>query len=433
MLKYMLSFAITVVFAAIAFGYQGPESHVIVGPYSTSMDNFHPIAPDAGIAGFIGPAGRGVSEEGSGNYVNPIFSQWASGYLNYIPAPASNPALIGNEQYAAFGGVPSIWRKPLKALGPVTGDNFHVCVLGDLFHVYRLPGESFDRFQIPLLDPSNPGYAANAALPETDPYKIQPGHITLFFDQPIVNGPGPDFAVFENGFISDYTIPGTGSIAGAIFAELAYVEVSTNGIDFIRFPSVSLMLPINANGLTDLNFGGTGAYGTIDPTNVYNVAGKHANAYGTASWGTPFNLKDVENAPNVLNGTVDINNINYIKVVDIPGNGFFKDSATILIDPNTIDPNTGLGGTYYTTDHGIHDAWLTWGSGGYDLEAIGAIEHIYGDADSDGDVDLIDFAKLATRWNKYGNWPQGDFDENGFVDLSDLLLLSENWLYKVSQ
>ncbi len=434
-----LLFAVITVWTAAAFGYQGPESHVIVGSYSTAMDNFHPTAPDAGVPGFVGPDGRGKCPPGPNdevlagetvNYVNPVFNQWATGFVNYIPAPAAEP-FIGQEAYAPYRGVPPMWRLPLKALGPVTGDNFDVCVLGDLFHKYQLPGETFDRFQIPLLDPNHPGYAANAALPESDPHKIQPGQITLTFSQPIHNGPGPDFVVFENGFISDYTLP-TGSVAGQIFAELAYVEVSTDGQTFVRFPSVSLTLPLDPNGLTDPSKGGTGAYGCIDPTNVYNLAGKHANAYGS-SWGTPFNLKDIANASAVLNGAVDINNINYIRIVDIPGNGFFKDMATSLIDPSTIDPNTGLGGSCYTQIHGIHDAWVTWGSGGFDLEAVGAIEQIYGDADSDGDVDLFDFARIAVRWNKYGNWPQGDFDENGFVDLNDLLLLSSNWLYKASQ
>lgn len=421
MLRCILSFSIVALFMGTAFGYQGEESHDFAGPYSTSMDNFHPTAPDAGIAGFIGPSGRGNSENDSGNYVNPVFNQWASSCLNYIPAPAAITAYIGNEQYAAYAGVPPIWRKPEEALGAVTGDNFHVCVLGDLF-----------MSQIAVLDPSNLDYAVNQALAFDDPYKIQPGQITLMFDGPVQNGPGPDFAVFENGFISDYTLP-TGSLAGSLFAELAYVEVSTDGETFVRFPCVSLSQPLDANGLTDPNVGGTGPYGCIDPTNVYNIAGKHANAYGTASWGTPFNLKDIENDPDVINGTVDTNNINYIKVVDIPGNGFFKDTATTLIDPNTIDQNTGTGGTYYTQNHGIHDAWVTWGSGGHDLEAIGAIEQIYGDADSDGDVDLIDFSRLAVRWNKDGNWPQGDFDEDGFVDLDDLILLSSNWLYTTSQ
>ena len=410
MLKFAKNFIVVVVVAGVCFAYNADESEDFAGPYSTAQDNFHPTAADAGIAGFIGSAGRGISEEDSGNYSNPVFKQWANGYVNYIPAPAADANLIGREVYSYYGGVPAMWRTPDEALGAVTGDNFHVCVLGDLF-----------LFQLNVLDPNNARYAANQALAETDPYKIQPGHITLSFSEPIQNGPGPDFAVFENGFIS----AGGAGVNGQIFAELAYVEVSTDGETFVRFPCVSLTEPTTTNG-------GTGAYGTIDPTNVYNIAGKHVNAYGS-SWGTPFNLSDLANEPNVLNGNVNLNNVIYIRIVDIPGNGFFKDTATTMIDPNTIDPNSGLGGTYYTETHGIHDAWVTWGSGGCDLEAVGAIEQIYGDADSDGDVDFFDFIKLAARWHKYGNWPQGDFDENQFVDMEDLMLLSQNWLYGITE
>jgi hypothetical protein len=422
MLKYFSIFIIAAVIAGIAAAYNAPESETFEGPYSTAMDNFNPTAADSGIPGFIGSDGRGVCPPGENdqvpsgattNYVNPVFNQWASGYLNYFPAPAADANFIGREMYAPYKGVPSMWRLPNEALGEVTGDNFLVCVLGDLF-----------MSQIKVLNPSNPLYAENQAHAETDPHKIQPGRITLFFSQPIHNGPGPDFAVFENGFIS----AGGAGVNGQIFAELGYVDVSTDGIFFARFPSVSLTLPINPIGLSDPNVGGTGAYGTIDPTNAYNLAGKHVNAYGS-SWGTPFNLSELANEPNVLNGNINLNNINYIRIVDIPGNGFFRDNATTLIDPNTVDPNTGLGGTYYTANHGIHDAWVTWGSGGFDLEAVGAIEHIYGDADSDGKVDFSDFVKLASRWHRYGNWPQGDFDENKFIDLHDLLLLSDNWLY----
>lgn len=425
MLKYFSIFIIAAVISSVAAAYNAPESETFDGPYSTAMDNSNPTASDASIPGFVGPDGRGICPPGehdevpsgeTANYVNPVFNQWASEYLNYIPAPAADANFIGREIYAPYKGVPPMWRLPQEALGEVTGDNFLVCVLGDLF-----------MSQINVLNPANPRYAANQALPETDPHKIQPGKITLLFSFPIHNGPGPDFAVFENGFIS----AGGAGVNGQIFAELGYVEVSTDGIRFARFPSVSLTLPVNPNGLTDPNVGGTGAYGTIDPTNTYNLAGKHVNAYGS-SWATPFNLSDLTNDPNILNGNVNLNNINYVRIVDIPGNGFFKDNAATLIDPNTIDPNTGLGGTYYTANHGIHDAWVTWGSGGFDLEAVGAIEQIYGDADSDGDVDFSDFIKLASRWQKYGNWPQGDFNENYFVDFHDLLLLSQNWLYKYS-
>ena len=52
------------------------------------------------------------------------------------------------------------------------------------------------------------------------------GTALLTFDRPIVNGAGPDFAVFENSFNDS-------------FLELAFVEVSSDGIHFVRFPAIS--------------------------------------------------------------------------------------------------------------------------------------------------------------------------------------------------
>jgi hypothetical protein len=116
------------------------------------------------------------------------------------------------------------------------------------------------------------------------------------------------------------------------------MEVSTDGVNFARFDSVSLTP------------GPVGGYGTIDPTDVHNLVGKHVNAYGN-SWGTGFDLDDLLDNSLVLAGLVDLNEINYVKIVDIPGSGDFIDS---LGNP-------------------IYDAWVTWGSGGVDLEAVGAI------------------------------------------------------------
>ncbi len=409
-------FFVSLIFASVIFAFNGQEGEYY-GHYSTAMENRHPTAADAGIPGYISGSTRGIcpagsnDEEPGGNddpnslRVNPVFRQWATGYQNYIPAPAASAALIGRESYTYYGGVPKDWRRPEASLGPVTGDNFDVCVLGDLH-------ES----QLNVLDPSDPNYADNDILDPNDPYKIQPGQVTVSFDDPLCDGPGPDFAVFENGFIS----AGGAGIGGQIFAELAYVEVSTDGEMFARFPSVSL------------TSAKVGAYGTIDPSNVYNLAGKHVNAY-ERTWGTPFNLKDLANSEAVINGDVDLQNINYIKIVDIPGSGFYEDSAIELIDPNSIDPETGEGGEYFQTNHSVYDAWVTWGSGGFDLEAIGAIEQLYGDANSDGKVNMADFIRLANRWNMYGNWPQGDFDENRFIDINDLYLLATNWLNSVKR
>jgi hypothetical protein len=128
---------------------------------------------------------------------------------------------------------------------------------------------------------------------------------------------------------------------------LGYVEVSTDGVHYARFPSHYLNYPGGA-GLP-----GNIAYLTQDVSNVYNLAGKHANAYGI-SWGTPFNLDDLASDPLVLSGDVDLNLINYVKIVDIPGNGTFTDAY----------------------GNGIYDAWVTWGSGGMDFEALGVMNQV---------------------------------------------------------
>src|SRR3989304_465703 len=75
-------------------------------------------------------------------------------------------------------------------------------------------------------------------------------------------------------------------------------------------------------------------------SNVYNLAGKHA-----AGFGTPFNLDDVASDPLVLGGMIALNNIQYVKLVDIPGNVAFLDSM----------------------GQGIIDNWPTTGSGGFDF------------------------------------------------------------------
>ncbi|QDT02585.1 hypothetical protein K227x_09630 [Rubripirellula lacrimiformis] len=155
-----------------------------------------------------------------------------------------------------------------------------------------------------------------------------PGFLTVMFPTGISDAAGHDFAIFENGF----TLGSAGGVAG-LFAEFAYVDVSTNGTDFARFSSVSL----NAGALP----GGFGtAFSGFDVTNVHNLAGKHA-----AGFGTPFDLAELASDPLVAAGLLDLNNIQYVRMFDIPGNGSYTDS---LGNP-------------------IYDNWLTSGSGGFDF------------------------------------------------------------------
>ena len=273
------------------------------GPYSDAIGG---DGIDAGIAGFVGPDGDGVRS--ANNYVNPIFVGWATGVVSYEPSDVIGPY--------EDNGIGYQFSYPSNCLGEVTGDVMHIASLGDMDE-----GEISDYL-------AGTGYG--------------PGTLTLSFDNAITNGSGADFAAFENGFISDYTT-GAGSSAGQIFAELGYIEVSTDGINFARFPS---------SYLNDAPTGGAG-YLTQDATNIYNLVGKHVNAYGT-SWGTPFDLDDLLDNELVLAGLVDLSEINFLRIIDIPGDGTFTDA-----DGNSI-----------------YDAWVTWGSGGLDFEAVGVINAV---------------------------------------------------------
>lgn len=350
------------------------------GPFASSLRDDENLY-DAPVAGFVGPHGVGKAHLQSGvdidgnpvyanpnNYVNPIFKAWATVVMDYSPTP----------------GVASNWKNSARALGPVTGDNFDIVTLGELYSASTVywgpdgkgvlappPRGTYPPY-VSVGDPARVAYSGDPSDPNDGFGFIgydNPGSITLGFEQAIANGRGADFAVFENGFTSNYTT-GAGSIEGGVFAELAYVEVSTDGVHFARFPSVSLT-PY-----------AVGMYGTIDPSNVFNLAGKSANAYGE-SWGTPFDLDTLIDPAPILDalaaagitltenqlaslqhvldanialveqGLLDLNEINFVRLVDISGSGYYTDS---LGNP-------------------IFDAWYTFGSGGFDLEAIGVLSH----------------------------------------------------------
>lgn len=183
-------------------------------------------------------------------------------------------------QEAAFGeAVDDAWKTPELALGPAEGTTSGVVSLG------------------------------------------RGGSIVLTFDVEIVDGPGADFAVFENSF-------------NDVFLELAFVEVSSDGVDFARFDVVVL---------TD---GAVGPFGLLEPTELGQVAGRVRQG-----WGEPFDLANLASDPAVWTGRVDVQAIRYVRIVDIVGDGQTLDS---------------LG-------HPIYDAYPTTGSAGFDLDAIGVL------------------------------------------------------------
>jgi hypothetical protein len=333
---------------------------------------------EAGVNGYIGDDRRHADPCDLDARLNPMFHGWATAVESYKPAP----------------GVGVDWDDPDKALGPATGNYIDIVSLGDL-----------DADKI----------ADGCA----------PGQITLLFGDPCdSNDPnhlrdvnGYDFVVFENAFISNFTNPIYGFITGEMFAELGYVEVSSDGINFARFPSVSLTT------------GAVGMYGTIEISDIFNLVGKHPNAGGVCT-GTPFDLSDIADDPNVVSGIVDINNISYVRIIDIPGSGDFNDMAV-----EHIDPNSWPVWDYYVSDHSIYDAWVTWDSGGLDLEAIGVLEEqeYSADINLDGIVDIFDLLIFASAWQSHfgqDNWV-GRCDlakfQNLVIDFLDFAVFANQW------
>jgi len=149
------------------------------------------------------------------------------------------------------------------------------------------------------------------------------GFATLTFDPPIINGNGFDFAVFENGLSDD-------------FLELGHVEVSSNGLRFVRFPSTSL---------TSEDIQVT-TFGFLDATKINNLAGKYRVFFGT-----PFDLEEIKDSSGI-----DIMNITHVKIIDVVG--------CIISSYSTLDYQ----------GHKINDPWPTpFNTGGFDLDAIGVI------------------------------------------------------------
>lgn len=151
------------------------------------------------------------------------------------------------------------------------------------------------------------------------------GSVTLTFEAPIADQQGAELAIFENGL-------GT---ADDLFAELAYVEVSSNGSDFVRFPaSSSRGEPV-------------GAYDRIDSANYSGFAGLYPKGVGTA-----FDLAQLSEEPEVIGGVVDLTSIRYVRLIDVIGDGSQSDPA----------------------GNPIYDPYPTTGTAGFDLDGVAFLQ-----------------------------------------------------------
>jgi len=159
------------------------------------------------------------------------------------------------------------------------------------------------------------------------------GIAILQFDNPISDKEGADFCVFENGFLLSNAKPES-------HMELAFVEVSSDGINYFRFPAQS-------------NIDTTKQIGNFEVSNaslVDGLAGKYIGKYGT-----PFDLNVFAHL-----SALNIGKITHVKIIDIAGN---KDAKYPARDKN---------------GNKIVDPWPTpFESSGFDLDAVGVINQLY--------------------------------------------------------
>ena len=312
------------------------------------------------------------------------FVAWADGWCNYI---------IGIE-------VDAQWQTPEKALGKAEGDSFDIVSLG------------------------------------------RGGQIALTFSIPIADGPGWDFATFENS-VTD------------TFLELGYVEVSSDGINFFRFDNYSQTAAL------------VGPFGMVDPTDITGYCSKYRQGYGT-----PFDLEELKGVSVLL----DISLITHVRIIDIveyaePAD-FNGDKSVNFIDfglfavaygsevgddnwnencdiSNFADGKIDLDDLQMfvkkwlndcsncdSNDNPIYDPYPTTGSAGVDLDAIGVIHQktLQADISGDGIVNLEDYVAFSAAYLSDPISPRWNYkcDLEPFIDdyinMDDILVLTEQWL-----
>ncbi|GHC46699.1 hypothetical protein GCM10007100_10440 [Roseibacillus persicicus] len=169
------------------------------------------------------------------------------------------------ESFHPDESVSEAWLDSEQALGPAEGNSFGVCSLG--------PG----------------------------------GTLTVSFGQVIPNRLGPELAVFENSF-SD------------LFLELSFVEVSSDGVNFVRFPNRSLTPSA------------VGSFGAIDTTDITGFAGKYRQGFGT-----PFDFSDLPDSP-----LLDADGIRFVRLVDVVGGQSTDSSGAVVYDPYPTSGSAGF-------------------------------------------------------------------------------------------
>ena len=272
------------------------------------------------------------ADSSTGILVDSVWVNEYGGYWNYIYVypmtiyPVTVPDTTG-------GSGPDTIPEHGPFCGGVGTDGCNAIAVDDNQFVAWATNVVLTRGPQNISNPNSPlasfGDETNAIGPATPNNSMEAvslgdgGSALVTFERPIRNGEGPDFAVFEN------------DINGG-FLELAFVEVSSDGVHFVRFPATSLTQ-------TETQ---TGSFALTDPTFINNLAGKFQIGYGT-----PFDLEELADSANL-----NIDSIVYVRIIDVVGN---------------IDPQYA---TYDAFGHIVNDPWPTdFASCGFDLTGVGVI------------------------------------------------------------
>lgn len=215
----------------------------------------------------------------------------------------------------------------------------HAALCGSLLSFAALPALAQNRFATSFVDFS-PGPNANPSFVDPNRALGGPqggglasgsldivalgtgGSLTLGFDVTIVDGPGADFIVSENSF--SFTAP------NEVWAEVALVEVSTDGVNFARFPTRY------SGPLGPLPTFGSSRMGTFSGMcggmpGVANVVTNAVSPFDPVrAGGEALDLADLAGDPLVLAGTVDLQAIHYVRFIDLE-EGVHADSFGALI------------------------------------------------------------------------------------------------------
>ncbi len=204
------------------------------------------------------------------------------------------------------------------------------------------------------------------------------GSLTLGFDVVITNGPGADFSVFENVF----------TFSGAPFCEVAFVEVSSNGVDYVRFPSRYVGPATGLPGFTAPLGTYSGLVGQVPI--LANVGTNTIDPFDpVVAGGDGFDLAALAADPLVVVGQVDLAGVRFVRIVDVPHASGTDSFGSVIFD------NSGATGTA-------------------DIDAVAVINHTGNVTATQPIVDLsfdaLGFLELRLE------------DPNGFLDLDQTQL-----------